>query len=235
MDIFPAIDLLGGRAVRLTRGDYEQVKVYGDDPAAIAADFAARGARYLHVVDLDGARTGAPVNLDAVRRIAAVSSLYVEVGGGIRNEARIEELLASGVSRVILGTAAVRDFAFLARAARRYGDRAALGVDARGGRVAVNGWVETTREDSFDFCRRARDAGVGTVVYTDIDTDGTLRGTNLPAFRRLCGMAGLRVVASGGICTREELRALRDMGCAGAIVGKALYEGALTLEEVLSL
>lgn len=235
MKIFPAIDLKNGQVVRLTQGDYGRVDVYADDPAAVAAGFYARGARYLHVVDLDGARDGAPANLAAIRAIVQAAPLYVEVGGGIRDEERIRAMLELGAGRVILGTAALRDFDFLARMAKKYGEQIALGVDARDGRVAVDGWLTSTAVDSFDFCEKARGAGVQTVIYTDITTDGALRGTNLAAFRRLCALGGLAIVASGGICSLEELRALRDMGCTGAIVGKALYTGALQLGEVLAL
>ena len=235
MQIFPAIDLKNGRVVRLTQGDYDRVEVYGDDPAAVARSFYERGARCLHVVDLDGAKEGAPANLDSIKAIVAAAPLFVEAGGGVRDEEGVRTMLGLGVGRVILGTAAARDFSFLAGMAKKYGGRIALGADARDGYIAVDGWTRTTGEESFSFCARARDAGVRTVIYTDIATDGAMRGTNLAAFRRLCGLEGLEVVASGGICSLDELRALREMGCAGAIVGKAIYTGALSLEEVLAL
>lgn len=235
MQIFPAIDLKDGHVVRLTQGDYNQVDVYNDDPTAVARDFYEKGARCLHVVDLDGAKEGTLANFASIRAIVEAAPLFVEVGGGIRDEERIKTMLDLGVGRVILGTAAVRNFPFLAEMAAKYGEKIVLGVDARDGFVSVDGWTTTTGEESFAFCERARDAGVKTVIYTDIATDGAMRGTNLPAFHRLCEIEGLDVVASGGVCTLAELRELRRMGCAGAIVGKALYTGALSLEEVLAL
>lgn len=234
MKIFPAIDLKDGRAVRLTRGDFSCVRAYSDDPVAVAQSFYDAGAKYLHVVDLDGAREGSPQNLETIRRIAKVP-LFIEVGGGIRDMERIQMMLDAGVSRVILGTAALRDEEFLRASVLAFGEKIALGVDARDGKVAVGGWLETTTVDAFDFIRRAGEIGVKTVIFTDIATDGAMSGTNLPAFRTLNAMNGPDIVASGGICSIEELRELKNIGCAGAIIGKALYEGALKLEEVLDL
>ena len=233
MKIFPAIDLRGGRVVRLTRGDFDRMNVYGEDPAAAARAFRAAGADCLHVVDLAGARAGTPQNGDALRAIAAVEGLFVQVGGGLRSPQAVEETLALGARRVILGTAALSDAPFLDAMLKQYGERIAVGVDARDGRVAVDGWTRTTGEDAFSFCRSLQERGVSTVVYTDISRDGMLAGANLEAYRRLCALDGLRIIASGGIHSAGEIARLRDMGVDGAIVGKALYEGKLTVQAAL--
>lgn len=234
MEIYPAIDLRDGKSVRLTKGDYNRMKVYDDDPAGVARGFLAAGARRLHVVDLDGARTGVPQNAETVRALTAVG-LQTQLGGGIRDEKRIEEYLRWGISRVILGTVAVRDFAFTERMVKRYGDAIAVGVDARDGQVAVSGWEETTSLSGIEFCRRLRDAGVKTVIYTDIGRDGCLQGANLPLYQTLSKIEGLDVIASGGVSFEGDLTALNAMGLHGAIVGKALYEGKLTLRRCLEL
>ena len=233
MQIFPAIDLSGGQVVRLYQGDYDKMTVYGADPCAVAREFTAAGAGYLHVVDLDGAKEGTLANFDTIAAIAKQGGLYMEVGGGIRTEERIRRYLDLGVGRCILGTIAVKDFEFTARMARTYGDKIAVGVDARDGYVAVSGWLETSREKSVDFCRRLRDAGVQTVIYTDISRDGAEQGTNLAVYRELAGIEGLNITASGGVSSLEELKALRDMGIPAAILGKALYTGRLDLKEVI--
>lgn len=233
MQIFPAIDLRGGQVVRLYQGDYDQMTVYGADPCAVARDFLAAGARYLHVVDLDGARSGTAENFESIAALVRQGGLFVEVGGGIRTQARIEQYLELGVDRCILGTIAVKDFGFTKEMARRYGAHIAVGVDARDGYVAVSGWEERTAERGVDFCRRLRDAGVGTVIYTDISRDGAEQGTNLPLYEELVKIEGLSITASGGISGLEELRQLRDMGVDAAILGKALYTGRLDLETVL--
>ena len=229
MQLFPAIDLRGGKVVRLTQGDYSRMTVYGEDPCAQARQFLTAGAKNLHVVDLDGAKDGTLSNYDTIAALAKQGGLYIEVGGGIRTEERILQYLDLGVNRCVLGTAAVEDFAFTERMARRYREKIAVGVDARDGKVATHGWLKTSGEDSFDLCRRLRDAGVQTVIYTDISKDGTLSGTNLDAYRRLTQIEGLNVVASGGISSVLELRALNEMGAAGAILGKAVYDGKLDL------
>ena len=227
MQIFPAIDLRGGQVVRLYQGDYGQETVYGTDPCAYAREFMEAGARYLHVVDLDGARDGNLANFDSIAAIVRQGGLYIEVGGGIRTEARIRQYLD------ILGTIAVKDFDFTARMARKYGDRIAVGVDARDGYVAVNGWKELSQEKGVDFCRRLRDAGVKTVIYTDISRDGAGRGTNLELYRELATIEGLEITASGGVSSLEELRELERTGVAAAILGKALYTGRLDLRTVI--
>lgn len=233
MDIFPAIDLRGGQVVRLYQGDYDKETVYAADPCAVARDFMAAGAKCLHVVDLDGARDGTLANFDSIAAIARQGGLYIEVGGGIRDEDRIRRYLDLGVGRCILGTIAVKDFAFTERMANKYGERIAVGVDARDGYVAVSGWKELSAEKGVDFCRRLRSAGVKAVIYTDISRDGAEQGTNLDLYRELSKIDGLSVTASGGISGMEELRALREIGTQAAILGKALYTGRLDLAAVM--
>lgn len=233
MQIFPAIDLRGGQVVRLYQGDYDKMTVYGQDPCAVARDFIAAGAKYLHVVDLDGAKDGTLANFETIAAIARQGGLYIEVGGGIRTEERIRQYLDLGVGRCILGTVAVRDFGFTARMAEKYGDRIAVGVDARDGYVAINGWKELSDEKGVDFCRRLVGAGVGTVIYTDISRDGAEQGTNLALYRELAEIDGLHVTASGGVSSLAELEELRRIGTHAAILGKALYTGRLDLKTVI--
>lgn len=235
MNILPAIDIRGGKVVRLTKGDYDNMTVYRDSPAEVAKEFLAAGAENLHVVDLDGARDGTPVNLSAIRELCEVKGLLIEVGGGIRNLERIEQYLSLGVGRVILGTAAVRDFPFVEAAVKRFTDAVAVGVDAKDGMVAVSGWEEVTALPAFSFCEKLRDAGVKTVIYTDISKDGALNGTNLAVYEALRQIEGLNIIASGGITFEDEIRALSKMGLYGAILGKALYEGRLDLRRALAI
>jgi len=235
MQIFPAIDLRDGKAVRLVRGDYDQMTVFSDAPEQVARGFAAQGAKNLHCVDLDGAKSGQPANSGVIRRLVQQGGLFTQVGGGIRDEARVAYYLELGVARVILGTAALEHFEFVEQMVARYGARIAVGVDAREGRVATHGWLNTSGVDSFEFCRRLRDAGVQTVIYTDIARDGGMAGANLEVYRALCGIRGLDIVASGGVSFESDVTALRDMGLYGAIVGKALYTGALQLPRLLAL
>lgn len=234
MKLFPAIDLRGGHAVRLTQGDYDRMTVYSEDPVQVAKQFAAAGAGYLHLVDLDGAKDGTTENFETIRRIVAATGMVCEVGGGIRDEARIRAYLDLGVNRVILGTAAVNDRPFLQRVVDRYGPAIAVGVDAKNGFVATDGWKKVTDVESFSFCETLRDMGVRTVIYTDIAKDGGLAGTNLPAYEKLAKLQGLAVTASGGITTTAELAALAAMGIDAAILGKALYAGVLNLPEALA-
>ena len=234
MQIFPAIDLRGGQVVRLYQGDYDRETVYAADPCAVARSFLAAGAKYLHVVDLDGARDGMLANFETIAAIVKQGGLYIEVGGGIRTEDRIRQYLDLGVGRCILGTIAVKDFDFTARMAQTYGDRIAVGVDARDGYVAVSGWKELSAERGVDFCRRLRDAGVKTVIYTDISRDGAEAGTNLDLYRELSEIQGLDITASGGVSSIEELKELQRIGTRAAILGKALYTGRLDLKTVIA-
>ncbi|MGN0703019.1 MAG: 1-(5-phosphoribosyl)-5-[(5-phosphoribosylamino)methylideneamino]imidazole-4-carboxamide isomerase [Lentihominibacter sp.] len=234
MKIFPAIDLRNGKAVRLYQGDYDQMTVYSDSPVDVARSFKAKGASCLHLVDLDGAKDGQLVNFETIKEIVEEVDMYVEVGGGIRDEERIKQYLELGVGRVILGTIAVKDPDFLEAMVTKYGEKIAVGVDARDGFVAINGWKEITDRESFEFCRYLRDIGVRTVIYTDISRDGGLEGTNMEAYRKLQDIEGLEVTASGGISFEEEITALKDVAAA-AILGKAIYSGKLDLERAVKL
>lgn len=235
MKIFPAIDIIEGKVVRLTEGDYGKVKKYAVSPLTAAEEFANAGARHLHVVDLDGAKSGRADNAEVIGEIVKRFGAFVEVGGGIRTEEQIKKYLDFGVSRVILGTAAIKDFAFTAKMAEKYGSLISVGVDAKDGKVAVNGWEEVTETDAVAFCRKLRDAGVKHVIFTDISRDGALKGTNLEVYKVLCQIETLEITASGGITYLEEIQKLKEMNLYGAILGKALYEGKLKLKEVLSL
>ncbi len=233
MKLYPAIDLRGGQAVRLYQGDYDQMTVYNADPVAQARSFIEAGARYLHVVDLDGAKDDTTANLQTIAAIAKLGGLKIEVGGGIRDEERIRRYLDLGVDRCILGTIAVKDFAFTEKMAQTYGSRIAVGVDMKQGYVAVNGWKEVTPEPGIDFCRRCAAAGVGAIIATDISRDGTMQGTNLDLYRELLTIPGIEVTASGGIARMEELARLQAMGCHAAILGKSIYTGAIDLAEAV--
>ena len=233
MKIFPAIDLYRGQAVRLLRGDYEKLTVYSSDPAAVAVSFRRQGAEYLHVVDLEGARDGGTPNYETVCRIIRESGLETEIGGGIRSLETIRKYLDAGAARVILGTAAVADPALLDQALRLFGDRIAVGADLKDGHPAVRGWRETGTETAEGFLARLRKAGVSTVICTDVSRDGAMQGTNRELYRKLSEDAGLRLIASGGVCTLEDVRALKEMGLYGAIIGKALYTGDIQLKEAV--
>lgn len=235
MKLYPAIDLRGGQAVRLYQGDYDQMTVYNADPVAQARAFIDAGAKYLHVVDLDGAKDDTTANLQTIAAIAKLGGLKIEVGGGIRDEERIRRYLDLGVDRCILGTIAVKDFAFTEKMARTYGARIAVGVDMKQGYVAVNGWKEVTPEPGVDFCRRCAAAGVGAIIATDISRDGTMQGTNLDLYRELLTIPGIEVTASGGIARMGELAELQAMGCHAAILGKSIYTGAIDLAEAVGL
>ncbi len=235
MILYPAIDLKDGACVRLLRGDMDAATVFSADPAGQAAAFVAAGCRWLHLVDLDGAFAGVPVNGAAVETIVARVGVPVQLGGGIRDLAMVDRWLAAGIARVILGTAAVRDPDFVRAAARAHPGRIAVGIDARGGRVAVQGWAETTDLTALDLARRFEDAGVAALIYTDIDRDGAMAGPNVAATAALARAVTIPVIASGGVSSLADLIALRDCGAPldGAISGRALYEGALDLAAAL--
>lgn len=236
MQLFPAIDISGGQVVRLTQGDYDKMTVYGADVCAQARQFIADGAKCLHVVDLDGAKDGELSNYDVIAALAKQGGLYIEVGGGIRDERRIEKYLALGVGRCILGSAAVTDLDFTARMIKKYGDKIAVGVDARDGFVAIHGWKELSAERGVDFCRRLADAGCKAIIYTDISCDGAMQGTNLELYRALVGQVpNVAITASGGISYERELVELKNCGVAAAILGKSLYTGALDLKRCVEL
>ena len=232
MILFPAIDIVSGKAVRLFKGDYEQMTVYSDDPASVAVDFAKCGATHIHLVDLEGAKTGTTPNIKTVEKICAASGLFTEIGGGIRSMETLETYLSIGVDRVILGTAAVNDEAFLREALRKHGDRIAVGIDIKDGLVAIKGWLETSQYSGVDFCLKMRDMGVKNIICTDISRDGAMKGTNLELYRTLCGI-GVDITASGGVSSLDDVKALRAMDLYGAIIGKAYYTGAINLKEAL--
>ena len=233
MILFPAIDLYEGQAVRLYQGDYRQMTVYSPDPAALAQKFAATGATHIHLVDLEGARDGTTPNLQLIRRIAAETGLFVEVGGGIRNMDIARAYLENGVSRVILGTAAVTDPDFLRNALATWGERVAVGADLRDGQVAIRGWQQTSDEGAEAFFERMQGLGVSTMICTDISRDGAMRGANLELYRKLARRQGLQIVASGGVSSLDDIKALRQMDLYGAILGKAYYTGAVDLADAL--
>lgn len=235
MDIFPAIDISGGRVVRLQQGDYGQMTHYTISPLDAAKDFRSQGARFLHVVDLDGAKLGETTNFDTISQIASSCDLFMEVGGGIRNEERIRNYLEAGAGRVILGTAALHQPQFLRDMVDKYGSRIAVGVDAREGKVAVSGWLDVTDVDSLDFCKQLSDWGVRTVIYTDIATDGMLSGPNREVYPKLTAIPRLDIVASGGVTSLDDVIALRKSGCRAAIIGKALYSGKIDLAKALAV
>lgn len=234
MKIFPAIDLRGGKVVRLTQGDYGQMQTYGDSPVETAKMFEAMGAKHLHVVDLGAAKDGGDENFNIICEIAKNTSLFIETGGGIRSEEKIKRYIDAGIERLILGTAAINNFPFLCEMVQKYGEHIAVGVDTKNSLVAVNGWIDVTNVNSFEFCEKLRDNGVSTVIYTDISKDGKLSGTNVEAYRQLRKIENLNVIASGGISSMDDIKALCTFDCYGAIIGKAIYEGRIDLSEVLA-
>ena len=235
MLIFPAIDLYQGQAVRLLRGDYAKKTVYSDDPSQVARDFAAQGAACIHLVDLEGAASGETPHLELICRIKRETGLFCQVGGGIRTMETAARYLDRGVDRVILGTAAVRDPAFLRAAVARYGERIAVGVDLNGGKVAVSGWKDVTDRDAMDFCGEMQALGVSTLICTDISRDGAMKGANLALYRQLQDAFSVGIIASGGVSSLEDVRSLRDMGLYGAILGKAYYTGAVSLQRAIEV
>ena len=238
MILFPAIDLKNGECVRLLRGDMAKATVFNADPAAQARLFAEQGFEYLHVVDLDGAFAGKPVNAQAVKRILSGLTLKIQVGGGVRDMKTVRRWLENGVTRVIIGTAAVRDPEFVREAACLYPDRIAVGIDARDGWVAVEGWAKTSNVSALDLGRRFEDAGVSAIIYTDIDRDGALAGLNIESTVALANAVSIAVIASGGLASIEDVRRLTAPDCArlaGAIAGRALYDGRLDPREALAL
>ncbi len=235
MLIYPAIDLFGGKAVRLFRGDYRQMTVYSEHPEETACAFREAGAEQMHVVDLEGARSGEHPNADTVLKLKEVSGLFTEVGGGIRNPETVEYYLSRGIDRVILGTAAVDDPVFLESCVSRWGNRIAVGVDIRDGYVAVRGWTQKSDTEAFAFCRHLADIGVRTLIVTDISRDGAMMGANTDLYRKISRECDLDLIASGGVSTLDDIRTLRSMDLHGAIIGKAYYTGAIKLEEAIEV
>lgn len=235
MNIFPAIDLVDGRAVRLFKGDYNEMTVYSTDPPAVAKAFEAAGAKFIHIVDLEGARDGGTPNMPTIRRILDETSLFVEVGGGIRSMETIKAYIDAGVSRVILGTAAVKNEALVAEAVAAYGDKIAVGIDIKDGFVAIKGWTEKSAYTCEEFFARMQALGVKTVICTDISRDGAMKGTNRELYRVLSRRFSADIVASGGVSDIEDVKALREMGLYGAIIGKAWYTGAIDLAQAIEV
>lgn len=233
MELFPAIDMVRGKAVRLLHGDYEQMTVYNDNPLAVAEDFVRCGARNIHMVDLEGAKTGETPNIEIVRSVCRNTPLFVEVGGGVRSEQVIGRYLDAGVGRVILGTAAVMNPALLERAVALYGDKIAVSVDVKDGFVAIHGWTITSGVTLNDFMLRLTEVGVKTIICTDISRDGAMRGTNVALYQQMKAKYTQNVIASGGVSSMEDVKALKDSGIYGAIIGKAYYTGAIDLKKAL--
>lgn len=235
MIIFPAIDLYEGKAVRLYKGDYNQMTVYSENPPEIAFDFVKSGATHIHIVDLEGAKSGATPNLETVCKIKQKSGLFCEIGGGIRSIEVIDRYINAGIDRVILGTAAVKDEALVKTAVEKYGEKIAVGVDIKDGLVAIKGWTEKSDLPAFEFCEKMQDLGVKTLICTDISKDGAMQGTNIPLYKQMSEKFDLQIVASGGVSTLEDLRRLREMDLYGAIIGKAYYTGAVNLKEAVEV
>jgi len=233
MKLFPAIDLYDGKAVRLYKGDYNEMTVYSENPIEIAYDFENKGAKYIHIVDLEGARDGTTPNIEIVKEIANKTSLFTEIGGGIRSIDTVKAYIESGIDRVILGTAAVKDEQFLLEAVKLYGEKIAVGVDIKDGFVAIKGWTEASNYDCFDFCEKMQKIGVKTLICTDISKDGAMQGTNRELYKDLSRKFNIDITASGGVSSIEDIKALRELNLYGAIIGKAYYIGAIDLKEAL--
>ena len=235
MNIFPAIDLYDNKAVRLYKGDYAQMTVYSDDPVSVARDFARQGAKFIHVVDLAGAKIGKPVHLDILRAIASQTDLFIEVGGGIRDMQTVETYLSVGVHRVILGTAAVTNESFLKAALKKYGDKIAVGADIADGKIAIKGWLEKSRYGIDEFMQKMLSLGVKTVICTDVSKDGAMKGANHALYKHLKDKYTIDVIASGGVSSMDDISALKETGTYGAIIGKAYYIGAIDLQTAIQV
>ncbi len=235
MNIFPAIDLYGGKAVRLFKGDYNQMTVYSNEPLEVAKKFEAAGAKFLHLVDLEGAKDGKPGNLDTIRKIVENTNLFTEVGGGIRNIETAKAYIESGVDRIILGTAAVKDEEFLKESLSLFGEKVAVGVDIKDGFVAIKGWTEKSDLTADAFLSKMEALGVKTVICTDISRDGAMQGSNNELYKTLSQKYNIDLIASGGVSTVDDIRTLKDMNLYGAIIGKAYYIGAIDLKEAIEV
>jgi phosphoribosylformimino-5-aminoimidazole carboxamide ribotide isomerase len=233
MQIWPAIDLRGGKCVRLRQGDYQQETVFAQDPAAVARQFAEQGALHLHIVDLEGAREGMPLNLPSVQEILATVDIECELGGGIRDEQSVRELLDFGLSRLVIGTSALTNPEWFREACRQYPNRLVLGIDARDGRAATDGWMNTSTVTAIDLARQFASEPLAAIIYTDIATDGMMRGPNIEAMAQMQMAVDIPVIASGGVTSIEDVTRLADAGLAGCIIGRALYEGTLSLSEAI--
>lgn len=235
MNIFPAIDLVDSKAVRLFKGDYDQMTVYSDNPLEVARDFESKGAKFIHLVDLEGAKDGTTPNIETVQKIAKNTNLFTEIGGGIRNIQTVEKYLNSGVDRVILGTAAVKDEAFLKETIMKFGDKIAVGIDIKDGFVAIKGWTENSGIDPYEFTEKMQNLGVKYIICTDVSKDGAMKGTNLELYRELSKKFSINITASGGVSSIKDVEELRKMDIYGAIIGKAYYVGAIDLKEAIEV
>ena len=235
MKIFPAIDLFEKKAVRLFKGDYAQMTVYSDNPVEVALDFKRQGAEFMHLVDLEGAKTGDTPNVETIKKIVAATDMFVEVGGGIRSLEVIRRYLSAGVQRVILGTAAVKDREFLIDALKEFGDKIAVGVDIKDGLVAIKGWTEKSAIEGFAFCKDMEELGVKTIICTDISKDGAMQGANHSLYQTLKEQLKINVIASGGVSSIEDVKKLRAIDLYGAIIGKAYYTNAISIKEAIKV
>ena len=235
MIILPAIDLVDKKAVRLLKGDYDKMTVYSDNPIEIAKDFENKGAGYIHIVDLEGAKDGTTPNIDVVSQIAKETDLFVEVGGGIRNMETVEKYIHTGVSRVILGTSAVTDEEFLKKAVEKYGEKIAIGADIKDGFIAIKGWIEKSDVTVDAFFKKMQKMGIDNIICTDISKDGAMKGTNRQLYKELSEKYCVKITASGGVSSIDDVKALREMDLYGAIIGKAYYIGAIDLKEALEV
>lgn len=233
MNLFPAIDIVNGCAVRLYKGDYDKMTVYSNDPTEIVCDFKKCGAKFLHLVDLEGAKDGTTPNFETVKNIRACTDMFIEIGGGIRSMQTVKKYLDMGIDRVILGTAAVNDEAFLKNAVSTYGDKIAVGVDIKDGFVAIKGWTEKSQYSGIEFCEKMQSIGVSTIICTDVSKDGAMVGTNRELYRELSRKLGINITASGGVSSIDDVVALAKLGIYGAIIGKAYYTGAIDLKLAL--
>jgi len=235
MLIFPAIDLYDKKAVRLYKGDYSQMTVYSDEPAGVAEKFKSSGAERVHLVDLDGAKNGGIPNFERVIAVKERTGLFCEIGGGIRSMDVIDRYIGAGIDRVILGTAAVTEEGFVQKAVAKYGEKIAVGIDIKDGFVAIKGWTEKSAQKAMDFCEKMQKIGVKTLICTDISKDGAMQGTNLELYRELSARFDMDIIASGGVSSIEDIKALRKMNIHGAIIGKAYYTGAIDLKEAIEV
>lgn len=233
MNIFPAIDLFDGKAVRLFKGDYNEMTVYSENPPELCRDFEVCGAKFLHIVDLEGAKTGETPNIEVVKEIIKTTNLFTEIGGGIRSMETVDKYIDAGIGRVILGTAAVKDPDFLKEALDKYQDKIAVGVDIKDGKVAIKGWTEKSELDGEEFCKAMQDLGVKTIICTDISKDGAMMGTNHELYERLQKNLCIDIVASGGVSTIDDVKRLREKDLYGCIIGKAYYTGAINLKDAI--
>ena len=235
MNIFPAIDLFDHKAVRLFKGDYNQMTIYSENPSEIALDFKNQGASYIHIVDLEGAKSGETPNLDTVKKIIDESGLFAEIGGGIRSMEVIDKYISIGAGRVILGTAAVSDEEFLVKAVEKYGEKIAVGIDIKDGYVAIKGWTEKSAYDCFSFCEKMQKIGVKTIICTDISKDGAMQGTNHELYKELSEKFDMQIIASGGVSSLDDIKKLNKLDIYGAIIGKAYYTGAISIKDAIEV